>query len=154
MKIKTLNEVESNFEILTHKEKASMLGGTGIYSPTNPTQYLGDMDFTNSGYITYFNDDDYWNTGGDATIYEPGIDGGGFTSGYGDPSNNRFQILFVTEDYKAYYVDNVTGGYFLDAYNQSFAHTYDMPSDDPNYTTIHEYYDQFTGGYVRFYSIY
>lgn len=45
MKIKTLNEVESNFQILTHEEKAAMLGGTGIYSPTDPTQYLGEYGF-------------------------------------------------------------------------------------------------------------
>jgi hypothetical protein len=154
MKIKTLKEVESSFEILTNHEKASMLGGTGIYSPTDPTLYLGDMDFTNAGYITYFSDDDYWNSGGYVVAYEPGIDGGGFTSGYGDWNNNRFQIMYLTEDYKAYYVDNLTGGYFLDTNNQAFAHTYDMPSGDPNFPVIHEYYDQFTGGYARFYAIY
>ena len=151
MKIKTLKEVESNFEILNNQEKASMLGGIAVYNPANGKEYVGECDVDSFGSITYFYDDDYWNAGGYAVIYEPSY---GTTSGYDDPSTNRFLMVFATADYKAVYYDNLTGGYFVDRNNQSFAHTYDMASDDPNYTTVHEYYDQFSGGYVRFYSIY
>ena len=152
MKIKTLKEVESNFEILSHEEKAAMLGGTGIYSPTDTTQYLGDMDFTYSGYITYFEDQGTGNSGGYAVTYQPGIEGS--PSGIGDYQNNRFELLYVTEDFKGFYVDNLTGGYFLDRYNESFIFDYSAPSSQPGYDTVTAYYDEFTSGYVYFYSIY
>jgi hypothetical protein len=83
-------------------------GGVAIYNPVGTREYWGDTnDFTPGfiGYVDQYNDDDHWTSGAYSTIYNPSD--GSYTERYSDATNVRFKIAFVTEDYRAVYVDNV-----------------------------------------------
>jgi hypothetical protein len=160
MRIKTLKELESKFEILNSEENVSTFGGLGIYGPTDIYRgYIGDFDFTTCGYVMSFNDNDDY-----VFAYQTGGNGGGpvdydgeyelsgyegYISGYANA--NRFQIQFVTENFTAYYFDSFTGGYFLDNNNECFNYVGSQTSDNPNYDAIDTYYDQLTGAYFTYY---
>jgi len=140
MKIKTLKELENNFEKLTQNEQLSVSGGIGIYNPANPTEYIGDVAL--GGYITGFYDDDVHSKGAYVGINGSALE---FVGDYDDNTPERLYFQGVTEDRKAIYYDYVTAGYVIDQFNQSFAA---LPFDATMYA------DQFSGGYVFYTSAY
>ncbi|TCD20384.1 hypothetical protein EZ456_19765 [Pedobacter psychrodurus] len=122
MKIKTLQDLSDNFEVLSRTEEKETLGGVNLISAYDGNIY--DLDMSYAGYINSpFSDTDPFNLGGSFSYV---VD-----DGYGTPitisvnesdwgSNaygpNRFTLLYVGLDFDInasstdkFYYDNVTG---------------------------------------------
>ncbi|KIA93444.1 hypothetical protein OC25_13550 [Pedobacter kyungheensis] len=121
MKIKTLKDLEDNFEVLSHSEEKQTLGGVNMISAYDGNIY--DVVMPNMGYTTgvFVDTDSSW--GGSFSYH---LDDDGYGSpvtinvnetdyGMGTSSWDRFTLLYVGMDFdsnasseKVYY-DNLTG---------------------------------------------
>jgi len=130
MKIKTLQDLSDNFEVLSHTEEKETLGGVDMISTANGYWY--DINLANIGYAsTSFSDTDPNNLGGSFSyVVDNGsgpvtinVNEGDWGSGVVGP--DRFSLLYVGTDFnesflgtKVYY-DNVTGLSFSASYFRS-----------------------------------
>jgi len=120
MKIKTLQDLSDNFEVLSHTEEKETLGGVDMISTADG--YVYDLNITNLGFAnSSFSDTDPINLGGSFSyVVDNGsgpvtinVNEGDWGSGVVGP--DRFSLLYVGTDFnesflgtKVYY-DNVTG---------------------------------------------